>query len=58
MIHDRGNHEYIYEDKVNGKMSEELCLGLLEKYHSEKKKLQTELEEITERLETENQGRT
>lgn len=45
----------IYEDKVIGKISEDVCIGLLEKYQAEKKKLQSELDEILIRLETENQ---
>lgn len=40
----------IYEDKVLKKVPEEICIGLLEKYQTEKEKLEAELSVINERL--------
>ncbi len=42
----------VYENMVLGKVAEDVCLGLLDKYQVEKKKLQTELDEIQTRLDT------
>lgn len=40
----------VYEDKVLKKVPEEICIGLLEKYQTEKEQLETELNVINERL--------
>ena len=45
----------IYEDRLLGKVPEDLCMELLEKYQAEKKDLQSELDEIRTRQEIENQ---
>ena len=45
----------VYEDKVIGKIPEEVCIGLLEKYQAEKKNLQAEYNELQSRLDTERQ---
>ena len=39
----------VYEDKVSGKIPEDICVGLLEKYQAEKLKLQNERSEIEKR---------
>ena len=39
----------VYEDKVSGKIPEDICVGLLEKYQAEKQKLQIERSEIEKR---------
>ena len=39
----------IYEDKVLGRVPEDVCIGLLEKYSAEKKSLSVEYEAILER---------
>ncbi len=38
-----------YEDKVGGKIAEDICVGLLNRYQDEKKRLQAELTEIQQR---------
>ncbi|MGN0603720.1 MAG: DUF4368 domain-containing protein, partial [Oscillospiraceae bacterium] len=40
----------IYEDKVLGKIPEEVCVNLLEKYQSEQKALSVEVEELEAKL--------
>ena len=45
----------VYEDKVVGKIPEDVCIGLLEKYQAEKKNLQAEYDELQSRLDTERQ---
>lgn len=45
----------IYEDRLLGKVPEDLCMELLEKYQVEKKDLQSELDDIRTRQELENQ---
>ena len=42
----------VYEDKVNGKMPEELCFGFIEKYSAEQKTLAVEIAEIETKLNT------
>ena len=39
-----------YEDRVRGKMPEDICIGFIQKYSDEQKKLETEITEIEERL--------
>ena len=39
----------VYEDKVSGKIPEDICVGLLEKYQAEKLKLQNERSELEKR---------
>lgn len=39
----------VYEDKVTGKMSEDMAFTLLDKYQSEKKSLQAEYDELQKR---------
>ena len=44
-----------YEDRVKGKMPEDICIGVIQKYSDEQKKLETEIAEIEAKLtETEN----
>lgn len=44
-----------YEDRVRGKMSEDICIGFIQKYSDEQKKLETEIAEKEAKLtETEN----
>ena len=44
-----------YEDRVRGKMPEDICIGFIQKYSDEQKKLKTEIEELEIKLtETEN----
>ena len=44
-----------YEDRVKGKMPEDICLGFIQKYSEEQKKLETEIAELEVKLtETEN----
>ncbi len=44
-----------YEDRVRGKMPEDICIGFIQKYSDEQKKLETEIAEIEAKLtETEN----
>lgn len=45
----------VYEDKVIGKIPEEVCVNLLEKYQQEKTSLQNEMRKLTARAETEKQ---
>jgi DNA invertase Pin-like site-specific DNA recombinase len=45
----------IYEDKVLGKVPEDVCIGLLEKYSAEKKSLLAEHENMKQRLESQKQ---
>lgn len=44
----------VYEDKFNGKIPEDVCIRLLEKYQAELKTLQDEYETLKESAETEN----
>ena len=39
-----------YEDRVKGKMPEDLCIGFIRKYSEEQKKLEAEIVELEERL--------
>ena len=44
-----------YEDRVRGKIPEDICIGFIQKYSDEKKKLETEIAELEAKLtETEN----
>ena len=44
-----------YEDRLKGKMPEDICLSFIQRYSEEQKKLEAEIEELEERLtETEN----
>ena len=44
-----------YEDRVRGKMPEDICIGFIQKYSDEQKKLETEIAEKEAKLtETEN----
>ncbi len=44
-----------YEDRVKGKMPEDICLSFIQKYSDEQKKLETEIAELEAKLtETEN----
>ncbi|MCM1530177.1 MAG: DUF4368 domain-containing protein [Alistipes sp.] len=45
----------VYENMVIGKVPEDVCLKLIEKYQAENTQLQTEFDTIQERLETVNQ---
>ncbi len=40
----------IYEDKVLGKIPEDVCVSLLEKYRAEQKTLSEEVEQLEARL--------
>lgn len=42
----------VYEDKVTGKIPEEVCIGLIGKYQTEKEEAKTELAEIERRTES------
>ena len=39
-----------YEDRLKGKMPEEICIGFIQKYSDEQKKLEVEIAELDERL--------
>lgn len=39
-----------YEDRVNGKMSEDICIGFIQKYSEEQKRLEAEIAESETRL--------
>ena len=44
-----------YEDRLKGKMPEDICIGFIQKYSEEQKKLEVEIAELEERLtQTEN----
>ena len=44
-----------YEDRLKGKMPEDICIGFIQKYSDEQKKLEAEIEELEAKLtETEN----
>ena len=44
-----------YEDRLKGKMPEDICIGFIQKYSEEQKKLEAEIEELDAKLtETEN----
>lgn len=45
----------VYEDKVIGKIPEDVCIGLLEKYQAEKISLQAEYAELVKRSEMDRQ---
>lgn len=47
----------VYEDKVSGKIPEEICIGLMEKYLEEKKTLSARVSE-SEAIVTENEKNT
>ncbi len=48
-----------YEDKVKGKIPEDICVGFIERYSAEQKSLTTEIQTIEEKLsETENTRQT
>ncbi len=48
-----------YEDRVKGKMPEEICIGFIEKYSAEQKTIDEEIQVIEKRLtETENTRNT
>ena len=47
----------VYEDKVSGKIPEEICIGLMEKYLEEKKSLSARVSE-SEAILTENEKNT
>jgi len=47
----------IYEDKVVGKIPEDVCVNLLEKYQTEQKTLTEEIEQIESKLTTAKQDR-
>lgn len=47
----------MYEDKVSGKIPEEICIGLMEKYLEEKKTLSARVSE-SEAIVTENEKNT
>lgn len=44
--------ELAYEDRMKGKMSEDICLRLIEKYDKEQKMLSVEISELKEKLKT------
>lgn len=39
-----------YEDRVKGKMPEDICIGFIQKYSDEQKTLKTELEELEKKI--------
>ena len=39
-----------YEDRVRGKMPEDICIGFIRKYSDEQKRLETEIEELEAKL--------
>lgn len=39
-----------YEDRVKGKMPEDICINFIQKYSEEQKRLETEIAELEERL--------
>lgn len=39
-----------YEDRLKGKMPEDICIGFIQKYSDEQKKLEAEIAELEERL--------
>lgn len=39
-----------YEDRLKGKMPEDICIGFIQKYSDEQKKLETEIEELEAKL--------
>lgn len=39
-----------YEDRLKGKMSEDICIGFIQKYSEEQKKVDAEIAELEERL--------
>lgn len=44
-----------YEDRLKGKMPEDICIGFIQKYSDEQKKIEAEIEELEAKLtETEN----
>ena len=44
-----------YEDRLKGKMPEDICIGFIQRYSEEQKKLETEIEELEAKLtETKN----
>lgn len=40
----------VYEDRVNGKMPEEICFGLIEKYSDEQKTLTAEIDSLENKI--------
>ena len=39
-----------YEDRLKGKMPEDICIGFIQKYSDEQKKLEAEIEELEAKL--------
>ena len=39
-----------YEDRLKGKMPEDICIGFIQKYSDEQKRLENEIAELEERL--------
>lgn len=39
-----------YEDRLKGKMPEDICIGFIQKYSDEQKRLENEITELEERL--------
>ena len=39
-----------YEDRVNGKMPEDICIGFIQKYSEERKRLEAEIAELETKL--------
>ena len=46
----RDRMQTAYEDRVNGKMPEDICLNFIQKYSEEQKTLATEITELEEKL--------
>ena len=42
--------QFAYEDRLKGKMPEDICIGFIQKYSDEQKKLETEIEELEKQL--------
>ena len=47
--------EMAYEDRMKGKLPEEMCIGFIEKYSSEEKNLSAEMAELEKRIAESNQ---
>lgn len=47
--------QHIYEDKVSGKIAEDVCIRLIDKYQQELKSLQAEYDELQKRSDAERQ---
>ena len=55
--YERGNHpsavlfmQLAYEDRLKGKMPEDICIGFIQMYSDEQKRLENEITELEERL--------